>query len=105
MSEDEQDDEEEDSDDGDSDDGYDDDYFCEDPLVHCIGLCCRKMISGKIPLTKMEIKFLKRRKNDIKKLASDKVTRREKRAILQKGGFLGGLLAPIVSILGSIFSQ
>lgn len=78
---------------------------CTNDLVHCLSVCCKNLLAGRVPLTKDQKKSLARRKKDLRKLASKKVSRKQKRVIIQKGGFLGALLGPIISVLGSLFNQ
>jgi hypothetical protein len=53
-------------------------------LVDCL---CDNILRGNVPLTKLQKEKLKRNKAGLKK------------AILQKGGYLGSLLAPLLSTL------
>ena len=48
--------------------------------------------------------MLARRKSILKKLALKKTSLKDERKILQKGGFLGALIGPIVSVLSSLFT-
>ena len=62
-------------------------------------------MAGRVRLTKKQIETLERREKDIRKIASKKVSRKQKRAIVQKGGFLGALLGPIISVISGLLSQ
>jgi hypothetical protein len=56
-------------------------------LVDCLCECADNIVRGNVPLTKLQKEKLKRNKAGLKK------------AILQKGGYLGSLLAPLLSTL------
>jgi len=55
-----------------------------------------------VPLTSHQKTNLRRRKNDLRALSSKKTSLRQKRTILQKGGFLSVLLPPLMGILSSL---
>ena len=47
---------------------------------------------------------LAKHKEDLRKLIDKKISMKKKKEILQDGGFIGALLAPIVSILSGLLS-
>jgi hypothetical protein len=65
------------------------------------------VIKGNVPLNKRQLSKLRRKKRNLRQLVSKKTPLTKKRKILQKGGFIGGLLAPVLSLLapvvGSLF--
>ena len=73
-------------------------------LVDCLCECADKMLRGNVTLTKLQKEKLKRNKAELRALTKKSVSLKKKKAILQKGGFLGSLLAPIASIVSSLFS-
>ena len=78
---------------------------CNRDLVRCIGDCCYNVVKGNIKLSQKQKKRLKRHKNPVRLLASKKVSLKKKKDLLvQKGGFLPALLAPILGIAGSLIS-
>ena len=58
--------------------------------------CAKAIINGTIPLTSSQYNELQRNVKDISALVR-KSTLDDKKAVLQKGGFLGALLGPIIS--------
>ena len=64
-------------------------------LLHCFVDCAHNILEGNIPLSEKEKKRLGKYKKELRslrKLTSEKT----KKKILQKGGFLPALLAPIL---------
>ena len=76
-------------------------------LVTCIGECALNVLKGNVSLKSSQKKKLKRHKKHIRTLADKKIPHsKRKRLLVQKGGFLGALLAPILgSIGGLLFSK
>lgn len=72
-------------------------------LLDCISECCLNVIKGNVPLTERQFQLLRRRKKNLAAVARKKTSQKEKRQIIQSGGFLGVLLKPILGILGSLF--
>lgn len=71
-------------------------------FVHCICECAQNLLRGKVPLNKKQKSALIRRKKNLRELVRRKVSLEKKKKIIQRGGFLGALLGPIVSILGGL---
>ena len=76
---------------------------CDKEFVDCVSECAKNVIKGNVPLTDRQKTTLRRKRNDIRALSLKKTSLRKKRKILQKGGFLTALLAPVLSILGGLF--
>ena len=70
-------------------------------LVDTLCDCARNILNWTVPMTKHQKTRLRRHVHSLRSLTQDQSLKSKKR-ILQKGGFLGGLLAPILGILGSI---
>jgi hypothetical protein len=64
-------------------------------LVNCLCECADNIFRGNVPLTKLQ--------NE--KLTKKSVSLKKKKAILQKGGFWGSLLAPIASVVTPLLSS
>ena len=66
-----------------------------------IALCevCLNTLKEKIALTSTQKKKLERHKNSMRKLVQRKVGIAHKRKLLQKGGFITSLLAPLIGTL------
>jgi hypothetical protein len=62
------------------------------------------MLRRYFPLTKPQKEKLKRNKAGLRALMKKSVSLKKKKAILQKGGFLGSLLAPIASVVAPLLS-
>ena len=76
---------------------------CSNDFVKCVCECASNIIKGNVPLTTSQKGQLLRRKRLLKKLVLKKTSLKNKKKIVQTGGFLGALLGPIVSVLGSLF--
>ena len=74
-------------------------------LVLCLCECAKNLLKGCVPLSSKQKKALSRRKLSLRNLAKKKVPLKKKRRIIQTGGFLGALLGPIISVLGSLFGS
>ena len=68
-------------------------------LIKCLCECALNILKGNVPLTPGQKLKLKRHKTQLRQLAKRGQAIGRKKVILQKGGFLPALLAPI---LGSI---
>lgn len=78
-------------------------------LLHCpdlcevIQLCALNVLRGRVPLSAAQKKKLRRHKKLMVKLASKRINKKKKqKIILQDGGFLGGLLGPIIGTLAPL---
>jgi len=76
---------------------------CSSDFVKCVCECASNIIKGNVPLTTAQKGQLLRRKRLLKKLVLKKTSLKNKRKIVQSGGFLGALLGPIISVLSSLF--
>ena len=72
-------------------------------FMNCLCECAKNIIKGRVPLSVVQKRTLAKRKQSLRKLALKKTSLKTKRKIVMKGGFLGALLGPIVTALGSIF--
>jgi hypothetical protein len=72
-------------------------------LVDSLCECADNILRGNVPLTKLQKEKLKRNKAGLRALTK-KFSLKQKKAILQKGGFLGSLLAPIASVVAPLLS-
>jgi hypothetical protein len=79
-------------------------------LINCLCECAKNVIKGHVKLTAKQKAKLKTHKNGIRRLVKKKVSLKTKKKILQKGGFLPALLAPIAGavlgpLLGRLFNR
>jgi hypothetical protein len=72
-------------------------------LVDTLCECGLNVLKGNVRLTLGQKKRLARHKQALRALAQKQTSLRKKKALLQKGGFLGALLSPVLGILGSLF--
>ena len=77
---------------------------CDKNLIDCFCECSKNILKGNVPLKKNQLRKLRREKHSLRKLALKKTSLKAKRKILQKGGFLGALLTPVLTVLGSLMS-
>lgn len=76
-------------------------------LVRHICECALNVLIGNVPLQKTQKSRLRRHANTLRKLAEPSVSlSKKKKIIVQRGGFLPALLAPIIgTLLASIISK
>ena len=74
-------------------------------LLDALCECGLNVLKGRVPLTPSQKNRLRRYKDDLRRLTRKKTLVREKKALLQKGGFLGTLLAPVLGALGHFLFQ
>ena len=74
-------------------------------LIHAVCECATNCLNGNIPLTPRQKKRLAPYKKNLRHLANKKVRFQDKRKVIQKGGFLGALLKPIIQTLGSLLLE
>ena len=82
---------------------------CDESSVDCVCECMRNLLKGRVPLKTKQLKALKRFKKFIRKAASKKTSRKKRRKTLQKGGFIGAILPPLVAglsgLLGTLLNR
>lgn len=71
-------------------------------LLRALCECGLNVLKGNVKLSPSQKKKLCRHKHNLRHLIGKKTSLKKKRIILQKGGFLGALLIPALSFLGSI---
>lgn len=76
---------------------------CDRHLLDCFSECSKNIILGKVTLKPNQLRRLRRERKNLRALALKKTSLKKKRKILQKGGFIGALLPPILSVLGNLF--
>ena len=68
-------------------------------LVQSLCECAHNIVKGNVPLKKSQKGRLCRYKKDLRALVKGKTALHERKRILQKGGFVGALLAPLAKSL------
>jgi len=77
---------------------------CDTELVHCLSECAKNLLFGTVPLTEHQFKRLRSQKKNLRALSLKKTSLKKKRKLLQRGGFIGLLIRPILSLLGGLLS-
>lgn len=78
---------------------------CDCEVVYCLCECAKNLLKGRIPLTKRQLNNLRRWKKCLRTLSVKHPSLKQKKKVLQKGGFLGALLAPVLSFLGGLIGN
>jgi hypothetical protein len=73
-------------------------------LIECLCECAYNILKENAPLTRKQKDQLKRNKTRLRELMKKSVALKKKKTILQKGDFLGSLLAPIASVVAPLLS-
>ena len=73
-------------------------------LVHCIRDCVHNILQGNIPMDPEEKDRLGLHKECLRKLVRKKTSDREKKRLIQEGGFLGTLIPTLVGLVGKLFT-
>ena len=73
---------------------------CDNDLICSLLECFHSFLKGNVPLTLTQKVKLRRHKHNIRKLSVKKTCIKQRKKILQRGGFLGASITPILSVLG-----
>lgn len=65
-------------------------------LIHCLSDICHNLINKRLALTNSHKAKLRKYAAVVRKVADKKTTLKNKKVLVQRGGFLGALLAPLV---------
>ena len=75
-------------------------------LVNVLCECAHNVLKGNVPLTHHQKRKLQSHKKTLRCLSSRrKLSLVKKKKLLQKGGFLGALLGPVLGILGGLLNK
>ena len=74
-------------------------------LIKALCECTLNVLKGNVKLNSAQRKKLSRHKNNLRTLTAKKTSMKTRKQILQTGGFIGALLNPVLSVLGSIFGS
>ena len=78
---------------------------CNKDLITCLCEISHNILKGNVPITTTQKKSLHRYKDTLRQLSSrQNTTLSKKKTLLQKGEFLGTLLAPIIGLLGNLLN-
>lgn len=78
---------------------------CDKNTIYNICECAKNILAGNVRLRSAQLNKLKKHKTALRKLALKKTPLKTKRHILQKGGFLGALIGPVIGLLSSLFMR
>ena len=74
-------------------------------LINALCECALNVLSGNVPLTKTQKTRLCRHKTGLREISRKNTSLKKKKETLQRGGFLGALLSPILGILGGLLGE
>jgi len=80
-------------------------HHCGKEFLDCVCECVKNVLKGNVPLTSSQKQNLSRHRNKLRKLSLKKTSKKKKIEIIQKGGFLGALITPILSLLGGLLGS
>jgi len=69
-------------------------------FLDCISECAKNILRGNVQLSANQKTALCRNRQNLRCLSIKKTSLKKKRQIIQKGGFLGAILAPVLATLG-----
>ena len=72
--------------------------------MQCLCECALNILHGNVPLTTAQKQKLRCHKNTLRTLGSKKIslTKKKKKLVNQKGGFISALAGPVLGILGEL---
>ena len=70
--------------------------------ISCLLDCCLNVLKGNVHVTPCQMRNLRRHKNNLLTVVKKKTADKKRRAISQKGGFLGAILKPVVQTVGAL---
>ena len=68
-------------------------------LILSLVECATNIIRGNVKLSDVQFRRLKRYKTELERFTKPKTSQKEKKELLQRGGFLGALLKPLIGLL------
>ena len=73
-------------------------------LVHCICDCVHNKAQGNIPVDGEELELVRKHEEKLRKLVKKKTSDREKKRLIQEGGFLTSIIPTLVGLVGELFT-
>ena len=74
-------------------------------LLNALSECSLNILKGHVRLTPTQKKQLCRYRQSLRSLAKKGTSAKKRKQILQKGGFIGTLLKPVLGILGGLLGS
>jgi hypothetical protein len=78
---------------------------CDKNFLCCVSNCARLLLKRRVPIKSSQLRKLARHKHIVRKLALKKTSLKNRRKLIQTGGFLGLILPSVVSFLTSLISK
>jgi len=78
---------------------------CSKQCVIRICECVKNLLNGNAPLKLCHLKKLSRHKQTLRKLALKGTSLKQRKRLIQKGGFLGAVLPALIPVLGGLIGQ
>jgi len=75
---------------------------CSPDFINCICECSKNLLKGNVPVTPVQLKKLRRHKKALHTLSTKKASLKTRRQLLQRGGFLPLIIAPILGLVSSL---
>lgn len=72
-------------------------------LINCVCECASNILKGNVPLTKHQKERLRRYQGQLRNLTKKSTSLSAKKKVVQTGGFLSALLAPLAGLIASLF--
>ena len=72
-------------------------------LNHCIRYCVHSVLQGDILVNDIEKERVKRHKKCLRKFANKKTLDRERRKLIEEGGFLGSIIPTLIGLVRKLF--
>jgi hypothetical protein len=76
---------------------------CDSNFIKACVECVYNLLKGCVPMSSSQKKKISRKKKLMRKLVLKKTSMKSKGKIIQTGGFLGAILAPIVRVISGLF--
>ena len=73
-------------------------------FIHDVCECVKNLLKGNVPLKTAHLTCLKKHKQSIRKLSVKSTSLRDRKNLLQKGGFIAALIPALISGLVSLFN-
>ena len=71
-------------------------------LIETLVACARAIVKRKVPLSDAHYRALRAKAADLSDLIRPRLSLAEKRKVLQRGGFLASLIAPVLQLLPQV---
>ena len=73
-------------------------------FISCLVLCAQKIIKGQVNVSSHHLKKLRPFEHSLQRLIANRTETENKKRILQRGGFLGALIGPLVGVLPQLLA-